>query len=179
MVKGGFVVEKLGLIHIYTGDGKGKTTAAVGLAVRANGAGRKVLLVQFLKGMDTSELEPLHKLSITIWRSEEKKFIHHMTRDELQACKQTQESIFQKVVEQIQDYDMVILDELLGAISTDMISESEVVRLMQEKPQATELILTGRDAPDELVELADYVSDIRCVKHPYDQGVAARKGIEF
>lgn len=172
-------MEKLGLLHIYTGDGKGKTTAAVGLAVRANGAGRKVLLVQFLKGMDTSELEPLRKLGITIWRGEAKKFIHHMTRDELRDCKQTQESTFEKTVEHMQEYDMVILDEILGAISTDMIAKSEVVRLMQEKPQTTELILTGRDVPDELVELADYVSDIRCVKHPYDQGVAARKGIEF
>jgi cob(I)alamin adenosyltransferase len=168
-----------GLVHIYTGEGKGKTTAAIGLAVRASGAEKKVLIVQFLKGMDTSELEPLRKLGITVCRGETQKFIPFMTQDELQDCKKIQESTFEKAIENINGFDMVILDEALGAISADMISMSAVIRLISDKPEATELILTGREAPEELIRLADYVSDIRCVKHPYNKGICARKGIEF
>lgn len=168
-----------GLIHLYTGDGKGKTTAALGLAMRAKGAGLKVLIAQFLKGRDTGELEPLRQLAIPVIRSDVTKFIPYMNPEELETCKKEQQQCFEEVCEKAEKFELIVLDEIIGAVSTGMIEKSELLRFIKNKPEQTELVLTGRDAPGELVELADYVSDIRCVKHPYHQGVQARRGIEF
>ena len=172
-------MQGTGLVHIYTGDGKGKTTAAMGLALRAYGAGLKVLVVQFLKGMDTSELKPLHVLGIPVGRSDTTKFIPDMTVEERESCKNTQQNNFERMYRSLDQFDCVVLDEVLGAIATHMVSEDAVEKLIREKPENTELVLTGRNAPEELVLLADYVSNIQSVKHPYNQGVTARKGIEF
>lgn len=169
-----------GLVHVYTGDGKGKTTAAVGLAVRAAGAGKRVLFSQFLKGQPTAELEPISRLGITVLRSDEvTKFIPYMNAQELKDCRQEQQQVFDTIRSDVQNYDMVILDEIFGAISTGMIETQKVIELIKEKPDRLELVFTGRGAPEQIVELADYVSDIHAVKHPYDKGIPARKGIEF
>lgn len=169
-----------GLVHAYTGDGKGKTTAAVGLAVRCAGAGNRVLFVQFLKGQPTGELGPLDKLGIEVVRSESvKKFIPYMTEDERKICKAEQEACLNRAAEGLGRYDLIVLDEILGAVSMGMIECSAVAELIRKRPPNTEMVLTGRDLPPELEAIADYVSEVKCLRHPYDRGVTARRGIEY
>lgn len=168
-----------GLIHIYTGDGKGKTTAAIGLACRAAGAGKRVLVAQFLKGRDTGELVSLEKLGIPVLRTDVKKFVFAMTDEEKADCKAGQTGCLDRARAAMPDYDLVVLDEIFGAVSTGMVELGAVESLVRGKPAALELVLTGRGAPASLVELADYVSEIRCVRHPYERGVKARQGIEY
>ncbi len=177
-------MDKTGLVHIYTGDGKGKTTAALGLGIRACGSGMKVLLVQFLKSMNTSELEIIKKLQpdFTVIRGFNcKKFAWDMTPLELQNAAQEAAEIFEQVKGIVNEgkHDLVILDELLGVVSLNFLEHDVVLDLIRNKPQKVELILTGRNASEVLIQSADYVSDIKAVKHPYDKGIAARKGIEF
>lgn len=173
-------MSKIGLVHIYTGDGKGKTTAAVGLAVRAAGVGKRVLFSQFLKGRPTGELDSLKKIGVEIVRSGAvTKFIPYMNEQELAECKKSQQAVFNEVKSKAGSFDVVILDEIIGAAGTGMISLEDAAEFVKKKPEGTELVLTGRDAPPELIALADYVSDIKAVKHPYDKGVNAREGIEY
>ncbi len=184
----GLVIERLddmkGLIHIYTGDGKGKTTAAVGLGVRACGRGLKVLMVQFLKGTPTGEavslkaLEPgfeLHRGAGT------GKFTWEMSEEEKAQTAAEQHSLLEYAVSSVEsgEIDLLILDEALGAVATGMLSKDAVVEFVKNKPRDLELVLTGRGPFQELVELADYVSEIKAVKHPAEKGINARKGIEF
>ncbi len=173
-----------GLIHIYTGDGKGKTTAAVGLGVRACGQGMRVLMVQFLKGMPTGEMYSLKKLEpgFILYRgTETKKFTWQMTSEEKDQAATEQCSIFEYAVNAAEkgECDMLIMDEVMGALSTGMVSYESLLRFISSKPDNLELILTGRDAPSELTGIADYISEIRAVKHPAQKGINARKGIEF
>ena len=173
-----------GLIHIYTGDGKGKTTAAVGLGVRACGQGMRVLMVQFLKGMPTGEMYSLKKLEpgFVLHRgTETKKFTWQMTSEEKSQAKAEQRSIFEYAVNAAEkgECDMLIMDEVMGALSTGMISYEKLLHFISGKPDKLKLILTGSDAPPELTGMADYVSEIRAVKHPAKKGIDARKGIEF
>lgn len=172
-----------GLVHIYTGNGKGKTTAAIGLGIRAYGRGFRVLMVQFLKGADTGEIHTLKKLEpgFLLHRGKEiTKFTWNMSEEELRQTAKLQLDIFNYAVDAAMcgGWDMVILDEILGAIGTGMMDLNEVIRFIKEKPDNFELVLTGRNAPEELVILADYVSEIKAVKHPMEKGVPARKGIE-
>jgi cob(I)alamin adenosyltransferase len=173
-----------GLIHIYTGDGKGKTTAAVGLGVRACGCGMKVLMVQFLKGMQTGEMNALKSLepNFVLYRGTElKKFTWQMNESERIQTAAQQKSIFEYAVSSaVSDaWDLLILDEVLGAVGTGMLEKDSLLEFMKNKPNRLELVLTGRGAADELIGLADYVSEIRPVKHPADKGIKGRKGIEY
>lgn len=173
-----------GLVHIYTGDGKGKTTSAIGLGIRAFGRGFKVLLAQFLKGMDTGELHVLENLgpNFEIYRHKNVKgFFWNMNDQQKEELKKSVREGFQHVKEEIasEKWDMVILDEIMGTIHNKLIDTSEVAELIKNKPVKLELILTGRNAPQELIALADYVSEIKAIKHPMDQGIKARKGIEY
>ena len=177
-------MDKTGLVHIYTGDGKGKTTAAVGLGIRAFGSGMTVLLVQFLKSMNTGELEVLKSLGadFTVIRGYNcKKFAWNMTKEELRSAAEEATCIFDEIKDKVMTgkYDLVILDELLGLVSLKFLQLDEILALIENKPAGVELVLTGRDAPAKLIESVDYVSEIRAVKHPYDKGIPARKGIEF
>lgn len=173
------MIEK-GLIHVYTGDGKGKTTAAVGLAVRGVGAGNKVLFVQFMKGMQTSEIEPLQKLGIAVFRMERiKKFVFNMTEEEKNLYKEDQKKCFLYGVDHDKEFDMIIFDEAISAINMGMINEAEMIRFLKEKPDNLELVLTGREAGEKIRACADYISEIKAVKHPYNNGISARKGIEY
>lgn len=172
-----------GLVHIYTGNGKGKTTAAVGLGVRAYGRGLKVLMVQFLKGSGTGEINTLKLLEpdFMVYRNNEiKKFIKDMTPEEVEKTKKIQQDIFNFAKDAIMDgnQDLVILDEIMAAITLKLVDLQDVIDLIKNKPQNIELVLTGRNAPPELVDLADYVSEIKAVKHPMEKGIMARKGIE-
>ncbi len=172
-----------GLIHIYTGDGKGKTTAAIGLGVRACGRGLKVLMVQFLKGSPTGEMVSLKALEpgFILYRgTETKKFTWEMNAEEKLEAAAQQHSILEFAVKSAAGggYDLIILDEVLGAIHSGMLEENAVIDFMKQKPDNLELVLTGRGAGPELVALADYVSEIRAVRHPSEKGIPARKGIE-
>ncbi len=173
-----------GLVHIYTGNGKGKTTAAVGLGVRAWGNGMKVLFVQFLKGSPTGEMKVFDQLkpNFTFYRGKQVKgFIWNMTEEQKEELKQVTREDFEFAREQaLSDaYDVLILDEVMASISNKLIQVEDVVDLIRNKPQKLEIIITGRNAPGELVQLADYVSEISAVKHPFEKGIPARKGIEF
>jgi cob(I)alamin adenosyltransferase len=172
-----------GLVHIYTGDGKGKTTAALGLGMRACGREFKVLMVQFLKGSFTGEINTIKMLEpyFTLYRGEEvKKFTWSMNEKELEAAKIAQNAILKYAVEQANSggYDLLILDEIMAAITIGLVSLQNVVDFAKNKPEELELVMTGRNVPEELIELADYVSEIKAVKHPMEKGIAARHGIE-
>ncbi|MFA6308983.1 MAG: cob(I)yrinic acid a,c-diamide adenosyltransferase [Clostridia bacterium] len=172
-----------GLVHIYTGDGKGKTTAALGLGMRAYGRGLKVLLIQFLKGAFTGEIETIKKLEpgFMIHRGEEiKKFTCDMNEKELEEAKRVQLRILNFAKDEILkgNRDVIILDEIMAAISMGMVDLKDVEELIKSKPERLEILMTGRDAPKELIELSDYVSEINAIKHPMDKGTKGRIGIE-
>lgn len=171
-----------GLIHIYCGDGKGKTTAAVGLAVRCAGRGNKVLLVQFLKSRDSGELYSLAKLpDIEVMRGKEsKKFTFQMNEEEKHALLIEHNKMFEQVLAKIKNggYSLLILDEVIGALNAKVFEMPKLIEFLRHKPENLEVVLTGRNPAPELVEIADYVSEMRKVKHPMDKGIMARKGIE-
>lgn len=173
-----------GLVHIYTGNGKGKTTAAIGLGIRASGRGLKVLMVQFLKGTDTGETKIIENLNpyFRIYRQEEiKKFVWTMTENELKELTTVQQKLFEYAVSAVNsgESDLLILDEIMAAATMGLVPIEEVIDFIKCKPEAVEVVLTGRNAPAELIELADYVSEIHPVKHPMEKGIPARRGIEF
>ena len=171
-----------GLIHIYCGDGKGKTTAAVGLAVRCAGRGNKVLLVQFLKSRDSGELYSLAKLpDIEVIRGKEsKKFTFQMNEEEKHALLIEHNKMFEQVLAKIKNggYSLLILDEVIGALNAKVFEMPKLIEFLRHKPENLEVVLTGRNPAPELVEIADYVSEMRKVKHPMDRGILAREGIE-
>ncbi|MFA6215823.1 MAG: cob(I)yrinic acid a,c-diamide adenosyltransferase [Patescibacteria group bacterium] len=170
--------SQLGKIHIYTGDGKGKTTAALGLALRAIGAGYQVYLVQFLKAQQYSELDSLKRLpEVTIKRFGQKTYIYQKgtAQDKILAKRALN---WAKKIFKSGKFDLVILDEIFLALFFKLISVKEIVQLMKSKPAGVELVLTGRRAPKELIKLADYVTEMKEIKHPYQAGLLARKGIE-
>lgn len=171
-----------GLIHIYCGDGKGKTTAAVGLAVRCAGRGNKVLLVQFLKSRDSGELYSLAKLpDIEVMRGKEsKKFTFQMNEEEKHALLIEHNKMFEQVLAKIKNggYSLLILDEVIGALNAKVFEMSKLIEFLRHKPENLEVVLTGRNPAPKLVEIADYVSEMRKVKHPMDKGIMAREGIE-
>lgn len=171
-----------GLIHIYCGDGKGKTTAAVGLAVRCAGRGNKVLLVQFLKSRDSGELYSLAKLpDIEVMRGKEsKKFTFQMNEEEKHALLIEHNKMFEQVLAKIKNggYSLLILDEVIGALNAKVFEMPKLIEFLRHKPENLEVVLTGHNPAPELVEIADYVSEMRKVKHPMDKGILAREGIE-
>lgn len=174
--------KDLGLVHLYCGEGKGKTTASVGLTVRASGFGLKILFMQFLKSGTSSELKVLDSLeNVTVMSTKPiKKFSFQMTDEEKEEVRRIDGEVFLEVSKKLRDeeYDMFVLDECLGAIEAGLFDEKLIVDFLKTKPENLEVVLTGRYPTDELLELADYVSRIDKVKHPYDKGVMARKGIE-
>jgi cob(I)alamin adenosyltransferase len=172
-----------GLVHIYTGNGKGKTTSAIGLGIRAYGRGFKVYMAQFLKSAETGELNVLKTLEpgFTVKRFEMvNKFTWSMNDAEKKETGEGIDKLFDTTVIDSESgaWDMLILDEILGAIKGGFISLQKVVEFVKNKPYGLELIMTGRAAPEELVVLSDYVSEINPIKHPMDKGIGARIGIE-
>ncbi len=171
-----------GRVHVYTGDGKGKTTAALGLALRAAGAGMKVLFVQFAKGRHTSELAALERLAdlITVRRFGREGFISGEPIDEDRAC--AREGLDEaKRAASSGEYGLLVLDEAAVAVKLGLFAEDElleVIDAVQAASPRTEIVVTGRAAPEGLVERADLVTEMRAVKHYFDKGVGARIGIE-
>ena len=172
----------LGLVHIYCGEGKGKTTCSVGLTVRACGYGLHVLFMQFLKSGASSELKILRELpGIEVLGTKPiKKFSFQMTEEEKAETRAVSQKEVEDMLQMIQNdhYDMVVLDEALGAIEAGLLDGQVIVDFLKDRPEKLEVVLTGRYPTPELEELADYVSRIDKVKHPYDKGIPARAGIE-
>ena len=171
--------DKLGLVHVYTGNGKGKTTAALGLAVRMLGSGGKVIILQFMKAPDLyGEQKKIRECGAVIESFGLPKFVHGKPEPEdIEAARRALERA--KEVASSGEWDLVILDEICVALGFGMLDVEEVEELIRNKAPHTELVLTGRYCPEELFELADYVTEMREVKHPYQRGILARKGVEF
>ena len=175
---------ELGLIHIYCGDGKGKTTAAMGLGIRAAGRSKKVLLTQFLKSNKTGELNSIEKLSEffhVVKGVPAKKFVWNMNEEEKLEIKKEHTNRFREVTKKAieEEYDLLILDEIIATINRDFVMLSEVIDFLNNKPTGLEVVMTGRNPKEELIELADYVSEIKAIKHPYNKGIKSRVGIEI
>lgn len=170
-----------GLIHLYCGDGKGKTSAAVGLAVRASGAGKQVLFTQFFKDGSSSEIESLKRLPgiRTIHAQTVKGFYHAMTPEQREQAREDYTALFRLAADAAGRADLLILDEIVSACNRGVVPETLVTDFLRKKPQHLEVVLTGRNPSPELMELADYITEMRKLRHPFDRGVAARKGIEF
>jgi cob(I)alamin adenosyltransferase len=168
-----------GFVQVYTGDGKGKTTAALGLALRAAGAGLKVYIGQFVKNADYSELRALQRLTdcITIVQFGRGCFLlTEPCRADIDAARAALEAIGD--ILESGTFDLVVADEINVAYGLGLISEKDILTLMARRPESVELVLTGRGAPPSVLERADLVTEMRSIKHYYDQGVLARKGIE-
>ena len=170
-----------GLVQVYTGDGKGKTSAAFGLALRAIGRGLKVYIIQFIKGgFDYGELYMVDKLpNLELKAFGRGRFVMEKPPGK-EDIKLAQEA-FQLVEEVVKSgkYDIVILDEINVALNLKLINLEEVLELIKNKPKHVELVLTGRCAPNEIIEAADLVTEMKEVKHPLNKGFQARKGIEY
>ncbi len=176
-------MNKLGLIHIYTGDGKGKTTAAVGLATRALGGGLRVCYCSFHKRPEKygyTEIDSLRKLGATIENFA--KGHPHLDKsiDEEEIKREVPQAITRlKEMLERDHYDLLIMDEILISVRDNYLDESILLDFIDHKPISTELILTGRGATEAVMQRADYITFCKKIKHPYDQGVSSRKGIEF
>ncbi|MEW5784457.1 MAG: cob(I)yrinic acid a,c-diamide adenosyltransferase [Bacillota bacterium] len=172
-----------GYIQVYTGDSKGKTTAALGLGLRAVGRGYTVWMYQFLKGAPSGELDSISLLNgrFRVFRlAEEKKFFSALTGMEKEILKTRLQGELRQVIEAMEreSCDLLILDEIMGTIHAGLLTVAEVCALIDCKPPGMELVLTGRNAPRELLEKADLVTEMCCIKHYMDAGVSARDGIE-
>jgi cob(I)alamin adenosyltransferase len=171
---------KEGLIHVYTGDGKGKTTAAIGLGVRAIGEGLKVYMIQFMKGRHYSELDALeHVSNFTVVQFGRDEFVSKKKPELIDIDLARKGLVHAREIIKKGGYDVVILDEINVAVDFKLISVHDVVKLLEEKPEKMELVLTGRYASPEIIKRADLVSEILEIKHPYQKGVKSRKGIDW
>lgn len=177
--------DRRGLTIVYTGNGKGKTTAAVGLAVRAAGNRMRVFFLQFIKGQwKSGEREVLRTIPGVELAVTGRGFTIDRLRDPRIPMGEHEEAAasgwaYARQLIESNQYDVIVLDEILGAIKADLVSLEEVLDAVRSKPPALHLVLTGRGAPSELIELADMVSDIQPIKHPFEQGIKAQRGIEF
>ncbi len=170
------------MIHAYIGDGKGKTTAAIGLAVRFAGCGKKVEIVQFLKDGTSSECELLKDIfiNVTSFMKPDSKFFWEMDEDEKKTLAGEMKKAFiyaENLAEK--DTDMIVLDEICGAVENGLIERERLIKFLKKYGKEKEIVITGRTVCDEIVELSDYVSEIRKLKHPFDKGIRAKKGIEY
>ncbi|TCK90617.1 cob(I)yrinic acid a,c-diamide adenosyltransferase [Natranaerovirga hydrolytica] len=175
---------KKGLTQVYCGTGKGKTTAAIGQGVRATGHGLKVIMIQFLKGRPTGEVEALKNLEpeFKVFKFEkQKKFFFEMDEEQKADLKSDIKNAlnFAKKVLDTKECDVLILDEILGVIENQLFTEDEIINLIENKSDEIELIITGRILPERIKSMADYISTIEETKHPFYKGVTARKGIEY
>ncbi|MFV0266077.1 MAG: cob(I)yrinic acid a,c-diamide adenosyltransferase [Draconibacterium sp.] len=169
-----------GYIQVYTGDGKGKTTAALGLAIRAVGAGKKVFFAQFVKGRIYSEIEAVQKFlpGITVRQYGLDCFIFRKpTQLDIDAAQKGFKEI--SAIIQSGEYEVVVLDEANIALFYHLFTAEELIDVLQSKPENVEIIVTGRYAPVEIITIADLVTEMKEVKHYYQKGIEAREGIEF
>jgi cob(I)alamin adenosyltransferase len=169
-----------GYIHVYTGNGKGKTTAALGLSLRAAGTGKKIFFAQFIKGKSSSEIDAINKFipNITIKQYGLDCFIVKIpTENDIRAANEGLKEISHILSAGL--YDIVVLDEATIAVYYKLFSSQELIKILKTKKDKTEIIITGRYAPPELIEIADLVTEMKEIKHYYSKGINARKGIEY
>lgn len=172
-----------GLVHIYCGDGKGKTTAATGLAVRAAGTGMKVLFARFLKNESSGELKVLDQIDGIEVIHLEKSYGFYQTLSDQEKKEMT--AMYARLWEIIEEkaksgcYDMIVIDELMAAYNYGIIDKIRVHQFLEEKSESLEVVMTGRNPSEKLMEYADYISEVKKIRHPFDKKTAARKGIEF
>lgn len=177
-------IQPKGLVQVYTGDGKGKTTAALGLALRAVGYGYRVYIGQFLKGTHYGELDAIRKLApqIIIQQYGSSQWIHLRETDKpaIADIKRAKAGL-SKLSDALcsGDYDIVVADEIFVALHFKLLKLEDIIKLIKSKPRNVELVLTGRKAPPEIFEYADLVTEMREIRHPYQTGILARRGIEF
>ncbi len=163
------------MLHILCGEGKGKTTSAIGMAIRAAGRGKRVAFVQLLKGMDTGEIHILSAMeNIDVIRNDSLKSFDYKNTPDIDKL---HNEMLQSIA--VESYDMVILDEIAAAYNHGYIDRDKTDSFIFGFPKDKELVLTGREPAPQWIERADYVSDIKKIKHPYDKGVKAREGIEL
>ena len=171
------------MIQIYTGNNKGKTTEAIGQGIRACGNGFNVIMIQFLKTSSSGELNILKNINnFTVKRFEKTKgFVWNLNEEEKNNLKGEIREAYNYAVNIIKNNkcDMLILDEIMGVLYNKFLTVDEVINLLDYNKTNIEIILTGRDAPKRLIERADLVTEMKCIKHYYDKGVPARKGIEY
>ena len=167
-----------GLIHLYCGQGKGKTTAAMGLALRALGQGMRVVVVQFLKTGTSGELEPLRQLGAVVHSGKTgTKFTFQMNAAEkAQAAAENNERLREALA---LPCDLLILDEICAARRSGMLDEALAKQAVLDRPEDREVVLTGREPEQWMLDAADYITEMQARRHPYAQGIPARKGIEF
>ena len=168
------------MIHLYCGDGKGKTTAACGLAVRAAGSGMRVLFVQFFKSGKSSEVTALEKLGIVTVHPG----VHYGRYKSLDEERKTEVrnsygELLNDVIAHAAEYDLIVLDEAVSTYGYAMIDREQLMEFLRLEGSRREIVMTGRDPLPELTDAADYVTEMKKVKHPFDGGTAARKGIEY
>lgn len=176
--------QKKGYVHIYAGDGKGKSTACCGLAIRAAARDWKIGYYQFLKSGKSAELKILSSLPNVevVSGMPSSKFVFNMNEEEKamvhEALQQRLEDALQKAREGA--YDLLILDEAMGAISTGMIDEESILDFLKDKPESLEFVMSGRNPSEAMIQAADYYSEVCMRKHPFEsEGLGARPGIEF
>jgi len=172
--------EKPGLIMVFTGDGKGKTTAAVGQAVRALGHGYRVFMIHFMKGHDYGEfLATAQMPNLTVVRAGRDGFGNREKPDPIDV--ELVRDGFARAEKAIMsgDYDLVVLDEINVAVDYGLVDENDLLKLLKKKPREVTVILTGRNASIEIIKIADTVSEILAIKHHYEQGVESCRGIEY
>lgn len=169
----------MGLMHIYCGDGKGKTTAALGLGIRAAGTGMKVVFLQFMKGGDTAELNTLRLIpQIKVMRCDRPyPFFSSMTDAEKVEITECHDRLLEEAFGS--GADMIILDEFNAAYGFGLMNRARAQEIILGGKASAEIVLTGREPDEVFIRAADYISEIKCVKHPYEKGVSARKGIEY
>ena len=171
------------LLHIYCGDGKGKTTEAKWLAVRAAGSSMRVLFARFLKNEFSGELKILDQIpEIEVLHLEKSYgFFKTLSEKEQEEVREMYGRLWDTIQRKIStgDYDMLVIDEFMAAYRYGLIPNEEAVQFLKDRPDNLEVVLTGRDPSDELLELADYISEVKMVRHPFEKGIRARKGIEY
>lgn len=176
------MLEK-GRIHIYYGDGKGKTTAAIGLGIRGAGAGLRVLFFQFLKDNQSGERKVLEEIEgITcLYGREPVKFVSRMNRDEKIELYHYNNKVLDELAKLCmrEEVDVLILDEAVCATHLNVMSEEKLLEFLRGRPRGLEIVLTGHQLSDRLRQEADYVTKMEKEKHPYDLGIGSRKGIEY
>jgi cob(I)alamin adenosyltransferase len=180
---GELLLETMGLVHVYYGDGKGKTTAALGLALRACGQGLCVTVLPFFKSAFSGEFAALDKLPyVNVLRVQGNgKFLPAMTQEEKECMRKEHDRLLMEaaVIAMRGECDLLVLDEALDAVSLSMADESILAGLLKNKPQGLEMVITGHQPIDWIMESADYITEMIKHKHPYDNGISARKGIEY
>ena len=177
-------MSEKGFIHVYYGDGKGKTTAALGLAVRAAGCGKNVAIIQFLKSWKCGEHDSimlLTNISLVCAKPAFAKFIKDMNDEEIKATKESQDECLKNAIDSVESgkCDVLILDEVIDAYNFDVLDKELLAGLIKNKPEPLELIITGHKPETWFLDHSDYVTEMVKHKHPYDNGVKARRGIEF